>query len=85
MYWVNDHVIDRVVFGAGALAGRVGSMTYKYADQRGIDGALNGVAGSAWYLGRNVFRKFQSGNVQLYAGAMFAGVFVLAVAFALAA
>jgi NADH-quinone oxidoreductase subunit L len=85
MYWVNDKVIDRVVFGAGALAGRLGSVTYKYADQRGIDGALNGVAGGAWFLGRNVFRKLQSGNVQLYAGGMFLGVLVFAVAFAAAA
>ena len=85
MYWVNDHVIDRVVLGAGALAGRVGNMTYKYADQRVIDGALNGMAGGAWFLGRNVFRKLQSGNVQLYAGGMFLGVLVFAVAFAAAA
>jgi NADH-quinone oxidoreductase subunit L len=85
MYWVNDHVIDRVIFGAGVLANRVANVTYKYADQRGIDGALNGMAGGAWLLGRNVFRKFQSGNVQLYAGGMFLGVFILAVAFAAAA
>jgi NADH-quinone oxidoreductase subunit L len=85
MYWVNDKIIDRVVFGAGALAGRLGDMTYKYADQRTIDGALNGMAGGAWFLGRNVFRKLQSGNVQLYAGGMFLGVLVFAVAFAAAA
>ena len=85
MYWVNDHIIDKTVFLAGALAGRLGRGTYDYADQRVIDGAVNGFGSGAGFLGREVFRKFQSGNVQLYAGGMFLGVFILAVAFAAAA
>ncbi|MDQ3937086.1 MAG: NADH-quinone oxidoreductase subunit L, partial [Chloroflexota bacterium] len=85
MYWVNDRIIDGIVFGAGALAGRLGRGTYRYVDQRGIDGALHGMAGGTWFLGREVFRKFQSGNVQLYAGGMFVGVLIFAVAFAAAA
>ena len=85
MYWINDHVIDRVVFLAGAATGRVARGTYDTADQRVIDGAVNGFASGAGYLGREVFRKVQSGNVQLYAGGMFVGVFILAVAFAAAA
>jgi NADH-quinone oxidoreductase subunit L len=85
IYWTNDHIIDRIVFGAGVLASRLGRGTYTYADQRAIDGALHGLAGGAGFLGREVFRKFQSGNVQLYAGGMFVGVFILAVAFAAAA
>jgi NADH-quinone oxidoreductase subunit L len=85
MYWINDHIIDRVIFGAGVLAARLGRGTYTYADQRAIDGTLHGLAGGAGFLGREVFRKFQSGNVQLYAGGMFVGVFILAVAFAAAA
>ena len=85
MYWVNDHIIDRAVYLAGAAAGRLGRGTYTYGDQRVIDGAVNGFAGGAGFLGREVFRKFQSGNVQLYAGGMFVGVFILAVAFAAAA
>ena len=84
-YWFNDKVIDRIVFGAGAFAGWLGRSTYDNADQRVIDGALNGLAGGVGFMGREVFRKFQSGNVQLYAGAMFAGVFIFAVAFAAAA
>ncbi|MDP9405070.1 MAG: NADH-quinone oxidoreductase subunit L [Actinomycetota bacterium] len=84
-YWFNDHVIDRAVYLAGVGTGRLGAGTYRYADQRAIDGAVNGFAGAAGFLGREVFRKFQSGNVQLYAGGMFAGVFLLAVLFAAAA
>ncbi len=85
MYWVNDHIIDRVVYLAGAATGRLGRGTYAYGDQRVIDGAVNGFAGGAGFLGREVFRKFQSGNVQLYAGGMFVGVLIFAVAFAAAA
>ena len=85
MYWVNDHIIDKAVYLAGAGTARFGRGTYKYADQRAIDGALNGMAGGAGFLGREFFRKLQSGNVQLYAGGMFVGVFILAVAFAAAA
>ncbi len=84
MYWVNDHIIDKFVYLAGASAGRIGRCTYR-ADQRVIDGAVNGFAGGAGFLGREVFRKVQSGNVQLYAGGMFLGVFILAVAFAASA
>ena len=85
MYWVNDHIIDRVVFLAGAATNRIAKGTYEVGDQRLIDGAVNGFAGGAGFLGREVFRKFQSGNVQLYAGGMFLGVLIFAVAFAAAA
>ena len=84
-YWVNDHIIDRIVFLAGAGAAKLGRGTYRTVDQRGIDGVLHGFAGGARLLGREVFSKFQSGNVQLYAGGMFAGIFLLAVLFAVAA
>jgi NADH-quinone oxidoreductase subunit L len=83
-YWLNDHVLDRTVFLLGVGTAKLGRGTYTYADQRGIDGTVNGLAGGAGFLGREVFRKFQSGNVQLYAGGMFAGVFLLAVLFATA-
>ena len=84
-YWFNDNVIDKIVYGAGVTATKLGRGTYKQVDQRGIDGVLHGLAGGAGLLGREVFRKFQSGNVQLYAGGMFAGIFLLAVLFAFAA
>jgi NADH-quinone oxidoreductase subunit L len=81
--WLNDHVIDRVVYLAGVGAARAGRATYDYADQRGIDGAVNGIGVSANWSG-GLLKFIQSGNVQLYAGAMFVGVLVLAVLFATA-
>jgi NADH-quinone oxidoreductase subunit L len=82
-YWINDHVIDRVVFLAGVAASRLGRATYDYADQKGIDGAVNGIGVSANWSG-GLIKFAQSGNVQLYAGALFIGVFVFAVLFAVA-
>ncbi|MDP8969333.1 MAG: NADH-quinone oxidoreductase subunit L [Actinomycetota bacterium] len=82
-YWLNDHVIDRIVYLAGAATARAGEATYAYGDQKGIDGAVNGLGVSANWTG-GLIKFAQSGNVQLYAGAMFTGVVVLAVAFAAA-
>ncbi|MGH8902365.1 MAG: NADH-quinone oxidoreductase subunit L [Egibacteraceae bacterium] len=82
-YWFNDHVIDRVVFLAGVGASRLGKATYDYADQKGIDGAINGIGVSANWSG-GLIKFAQSGNVQLYAGALFIGVFVFALLFAMA-
>ena len=61
----------------------LGRRTYDTVDQRGIDGVVNGV-GSTTQLTGSVVKLAQSGNVQLYAGAMFVGVFVLGVLFAVA-
>jgi NADH-quinone oxidoreductase subunit L len=85
MVWINDRVIDRFVYLAGASTSRLGRGTYRFADQRVIDGAVNGFGSGAGFLGREFFRKLQSGNVQLYAGGMFVGVLIFAVAFAVAA
>jgi NADH-quinone oxidoreductase subunit L len=81
--WFNDHVIDAVVNAAGRIAVGLGRVTYDNVDQRGIDGVVNGVGQAAGYTG-SVLRLAQSGNVQLYAGGLFVGVFVLGVLFALA-
>ena len=84
LYWINDNVIDRIVYLAGAGTSRLGRWTYTYADQKAIDGAVNGVGVSANWSG-GLLKFAQSGNVQLYAGAMFVGVIVLGVLFATAA
>ena len=84
LYWINDNVIDRIVYLAGVGAMRLGRVTYTYADQKGIDGAVNGLGVSANWSG-GLLKFAQSGNVQLYAGAMFVGVIVLGVLFATAA
>ena len=82
-YWVNDHVIDRAVYLTGAGIQRTGDKLYDVVDQKGIDGFINGLGLSTRWSSAKV-RLAQSGNVQLYAGAMFVGVFVLAIAFATA-
>jgi len=83
VYWFNDHVIDRIVYLAGAGTVGLGRVTYRDVDQRGIDGVVNGIGSTANYTG-NLLKFAQSGNVQLYAGALFVGVFVLGVLFAVA-
>src|SRR5690625_1285819 len=82
-YWFNDHVLGRVVYLTGAGIQRTGQFMYHVVDQKGIDGFINGLGLSARWSSAKV-RLAQSGNVQLYAGAMFVGVFVLAIAFATA-
>jgi NADH-quinone oxidoreductase subunit L len=82
-YWLNDHVIDRIVYLTGVAANRLGKVTYDYADQKGIDGAVNGLGVSANWSG-GLIKFAQSGNVQFYAGALFVGVFVFALLFAVA-
>jgi NADH-quinone oxidoreductase subunit L len=82
-YWLNDNVIDRAVYLTGAGMSRLGKSTYD-VDQKGIDGAVNGIGGGMRWFG-GVMKTAQSGNVQLYAGAMFVGVVVLGILFATAA
>jgi NADH-quinone oxidoreductase subunit L len=82
-YWFNDHVIDKIVYSVGAGTVRAGRSVYETGDQKGIDGAVNGLGLTALWSGAKM-KLAQSGNVQLYAGAMFVGVVVLAVAFAAA-
>jgi NADH-quinone oxidoreductase subunit L len=82
-YWSNERVLDRIVYSSGVGARRMAQKLYDVGDQRGIDGAVNGLGVSAMWSAARV-RLAQSGNEQLYAGAMFVGVFVLAIAFATA-
>jgi NADH-quinone oxidoreductase subunit L len=82
-YWVNQHVIDAVVNGAGRGAKAVGDFTYNTLDQKGVDGAVNGVAEITGESG-GLLRYFQSGRVQRYALLMFAAVGLLSLAILLA-
>jgi NADH-quinone oxidoreductase subunit L len=83
LYWTNDHIIDRIVYGVGVGVNRFARFVYDIGDQRGIDAGVNGIGLSTLWSGAKV-RLAQSGNVQLYAGAMFTGVAVLAIVFAVA-
>ena len=84
VYWINDNVIDRVVYLAGIGTRSLGRGVYRVVDQKVIDGAVNGAGTGANWTG-GLIKFAQSGNVQFYAGAMFIGVFVFAVLFAAAA
>jgi NADH-quinone oxidoreductase subunit L len=75
-YWVNQHVIDAVVNGAGRGAKVVGKFTYDNLDQRGVDGAVNGVAEITGESG-GLLRYLQSGRVQRYALLLFGAVGLL--------
>jgi NADH-quinone oxidoreductase subunit L len=78
-YWINQHVIDAVVNGAGRGAKSAGKFTYEKLDQRGVDGAINGVAEVTGESG-GLLRYFQSGRIQRYALLMFAAVGLLSLA-----
>jgi NADH-quinone oxidoreductase subunit L len=75
-YWVNQHVIDGVVNGAGRGARIVGKFTYEKLDQKGVDGAVNGVAEITGESG-GLLRYLQSGRVQRYALLLFGAVGLL--------
>jgi NADH-quinone oxidoreductase subunit L len=78
-YWVNQHVIDGVVNGAGRGAKALGQVTYDTLDQRVVDGAALGLARETGAAGGEL-RKIQSGQVQRYALLLFASVGLLSLA-----
>jgi NADH-quinone oxidoreductase subunit L len=77
-YWVNQHVIDGVVNGAGAGARRTASLVYDVIDQKVIDGAVNG-AGFSAEEGGSILRYIQTGRVQQYAAVLFGATALFAV------
>jgi NADH-quinone oxidoreductase subunit L len=78
-YWVNQNVIDAVVNSAGKGTTALGRLTYRYLDQEGVDGAVNGIATEAGAAG-GLLRYVQSGRVQRYALLLFGAVGLLALA-----
>jgi NADH-quinone oxidoreductase subunit L len=82
-YWSNQQVLDRIVNGVAVTVSRFARFVYDVGDQKGIDAGVNGLGLSTLWSSAKV-RLAQSGNVQLYAGAMFTGVAVLAIVFAVA-
>jgi NADH-quinone oxidoreductase subunit L len=73
--WTNQVLIDGVVNGAAALA-RGLSRVVMWIDRNIIDGAVNGLGQITGESG-GLLKYLQSGNVQWYAVALFAGVLVL--------
>ncbi len=77
--WFNQNVLDGVVHSF-AWAAKALAKAVEVFDRRGIDGAVNGVAQTAGFVG-GILRYVQSGNVQRYAAYLFAGVILLAIVF----
>ena len=75
VYWFNQHVLDGVV-NAAATVSRVFASGIMWFDRTVIDGAVNGAGGVMELFGRGL-RTIQTGKVQWYAVALFAGVIVL--------
>ena len=65
-YWFNQHVIDNVLNYTGRGARELGKVTYKYIDQRGVDGIVNGIGIGTGEAGGAV-RQIQTGRLQFYA------------------
>jgi NADH-quinone oxidoreductase subunit L len=75
-YRFDQNVIEGVVRGSGGVVRGWADFAYDTVDQKVIDGAVHGSAFSAaWWSDK--LKWIQSGNVQRYAGAMFAGLVVL--------
>jgi NADH-quinone oxidoreductase subunit L len=79
VYWFNQSVLDAVVNAAGAATRGLAQLVSLF-DQDVIDGAVNGVAGTAGFSG-GILRYIQSGSVQRYMAFLFVGVLVLAIVF----
>jgi NADH-quinone oxidoreductase subunit L len=78
--WTNQVILDGVVHAFAAAARFASRFVYGWADQRGIDLAINAAAAGTGEAG-GVVRKAQTGKVQQYAGALFAGAVLLVVGF----
>ena len=76
-YWINQNILDGVVNMTGKLTAGLGNLSYKYLDQKGIDGVVNGLGSTSQASGSGL-RLLQSGKIQKYAVFLFMGVIVLA-------
>jgi NADH-quinone oxidoreductase subunit L len=74
--WTNTYVIDAVVNAFGGLSKVLAGVVYRGIDQRGIDLAINAIAGGTGEAGE-ALRHTTTGRVQQYAGALFAGAVLL--------
>jgi NADH-quinone oxidoreductase subunit L len=81
-YWVNQHVIDGVVNGAGKGTSLLANFTYDVLDRQVVDGAINGTANATGWIGGR-FRRIQTGRVQQYALMLFGVVGLVSFALAL--
>jgi NADH-quinone oxidoreductase subunit L len=80
--WINQHLIDAVVNGAGKISVVTGRWVYAKIDQKVVDAAVNGTGVIATESGGELSRV-QTGHVQQYAALFFAAAAVLAGVFVL--
>jgi NADH-quinone oxidoreductase subunit L len=72
--WSNQNIIDGAVNGVGVGTRRfLAPFTYDVLDQKGVDGAYDGLAAMTGALG-GALRRIQTGFVQRYALMLFAAV-----------
>ena len=76
-YWLNQHVIDAVVNGAGTGARGIARFLYRFIDQGAIDGTVN-ASGQAAEGSGQLLRGIQTGKISNYAALLFGGVVVVA-------
>lgn len=81
-YWINQHILDGVVNGAGKFSAGSGRWVYKWIDQRGVDGIVNGSGITAKGAG-GALRSTESGRIQQYASLLFGAAAVAAIALVL--
>ncbi|MCC7075912.1 MAG: NADH-quinone oxidoreductase subunit L [Acidimicrobiia bacterium] len=81
MYWTNMHIVDRVIDLTGAASLQLGKGFYMF-DQDGLDGFYNGLAAVTNRGGREL-RRTQTGQVQQYAGVLFAAAAIFGIFFIL--
>jgi NADH-quinone oxidoreductase subunit L len=77
VYWFDQHVLDAVVNGAGALAMALSGVVMWF-DRNVIDGVVNGAGTAMESFGKGL-RTIQTGKIQWYAVALFVGVVAFAV------
>jgi NADH-quinone oxidoreductase subunit L len=78
-YWINQHVLDGIVNGAGKGGRRSGAWVYRNVDQRVVDGAVNGSGLMASESG-HALQPVQSGKVNQYGALLFGAAAVAAIA-----
>jgi NADH-quinone oxidoreductase subunit L len=77
-YWINQHVIDGIVNGAGRAGRMVGNLLYRNIDQRVVDGAVDGAGVVANETG-SALQPIQSGRVNQYGALLFGAAAIGAV------
>jgi len=77
-YWVNQHVIDRVVNESGVGTRKTAEWVYRNIDQRVVDGAVN-ASGTVTSETGHALQPVQSGKVGMYGALLFGAATVGAI------